>query len=143
MPMPTRPNRSATATVVPEPAKGSRTRHGTGSAGGQVQVGDQPSVCTSTVPHVRPCGVVRAMSPSAAFFAAPVVIGRGSRIDSRFICRAHGAPQVGQAPRSEVPARMHGSTSFSGKVAKWASGYGSVAIVQTERLFRPAGSGNG
>src|SRR3990170_668052 len=35
--------------------------------------------------------------------------------------RFHGAPQVGHAPRSLVPALMHGSTSASGNVAKCAS----------------------
>jgi hypothetical protein len=43
----------------------------------------------------------------------------------RSTTRRHGTPHRGQAPRSEVPARTHGSTSSSGKVAKCAAGYGS------------------
>jgi hypothetical protein len=34
--------------------------------------------------------------------------------------RPHPAPHSGQQPRSDVPASTHGSTSFSGNVAKWA-----------------------
>ena len=46
---------------------------------------------------------------------------RGStRIGVRSTTRPHPAPHSGQQPRSDVPARMHGSTSFSGNVAKWA-----------------------
>src|SRR6266511_1642464 len=50
--------------------------------------------------------------------------------------RRHGAPQVAQQPCADVPARTHGSTSLGGNVAKWASGYGCVAIVQTLRFMR-------
>ena len=34
-----------------------------------------------------------------------------------------------------VPAKIHGSTNFSGKVAKCASGYGCVATSHTDLLF--------
>src|SRR5690606_9896147 len=51
------------------------------------------------------------------------------------VTRFHGARHLGQAIWL-VPAKMHGSTSFSGNVAKWASGYGCVAMVHTLRLLR-------
>lgn len=55
---------------------------------------------------------------------------------SRFpVILSHGAAHLTQQPRSDVPARTHGSTSSTGNVAKWASGNGVVAMVQTDRLF--------
>src|SRR5690554_966158 len=48
----------------------------------------------------------------------------------------HGAPHSAQQPFCEVPALMHRSASSVGNVAKWASGNGSVAIVQTSRALR-------
>src|ERR1035438_831715 len=39
-------------------------------------------------------------------------------------------------PPAGQPARMHGSISFGGKVAKCAPLYGAVAMVQTVRLLR-------
>src|SRR5690606_41599033 len=51
--------------------------------------------------------------------------------------RSHGAPHFGHA-LGDDPARIHSSGSFSGNVAKWPSGNGCVAMVQTERLFRVA-----
>ena len=57
---------------------------------------------------------------------------------SRLVSRSHGAPHSGQLPRSEVPARIIGSISFGGNVAKWASGYGAVATLHTLRLLRVA-----
>nr|AKH46655.1 DNA adenine methylase [uncultured marine virus] len=42
------------------------------------------------------------------------------------------------APRG-APARMHGSMSFGGNVAKCAPLYGRVVTVQTLRLLRPLG----
>src|SRR5262249_51723215 len=50
--------------------------------------------------------------------------------------RTQGSPHCGHTPLALVPARMHGSTSFGGNVAKCASANGAVAIVQTERLLR-------
>ena len=38
----------------------------------------------------------------------------------RSTTRSHGAPQTLQQPRADVPARMHGSTSAGGNVAKCA-----------------------
>ena len=46
-----RPRRRATSRVVPEPANGSRTVAGIGSAGGHEQVGRKPVVVVeSTIP---------------------------------------------------------------------------------------------
>src|SRR5690606_13450968 len=50
-----------------------------------------------------------------------------SPVRSRSTTRFHGARQKGHAC-GDVPARMHGSTSFSGNVAKWPSGNGCVAM---------------
>src|SRR5690606_17172483 len=56
---------------------------------------------------------------------------------SRSTTLFHGARHLGHA-FGDVPARMHGSTSFSGNTAKWVTGDGCTAMVQTERLFRVA-----
>jgi hypothetical protein len=52
-PIPERPSRDATMSVVPEPRNGSSTTHGTGSAGGQVQDGAQPVVRAVGSPKLR------------------------------------------------------------------------------------------
>src|SRR3990167_7230874 len=52
--------------------------------------------------------------------------------------RSHGAPQVSHAC-GLLPARIIGSTSFCGNVAKCAPENDSVAIVHTSRRLRPAG----
>src|SRR3990167_3621371 len=51
--------------------------------------------------------------------------------------RTQTAPHVAQHPFSLVPALIQGMTRLGGKVAKCASGYGDVGIVQTERRLRP------
>ena len=56
-------------------------------------------------------------------------------MNRRSMTLSSGAPQRMQHPLADVEARMQGSTSLVGKVAKWASGNGSVEIDQTERLF--------
>jgi hypothetical protein len=49
----------------------------------------------------------------------------------------NGAPQIEQQPCADVPARMHGSTSRGGNVAKCAPLNGAVGSVQTLRRLRP------
>src|SRR5271157_761339 len=76
--------------------------------------------------------------PQLPHSSACVGIGSPHSLQARKVGRFHGAPHCGQQPLSLVPARMQGSTSFSGKVAKCASEKGCVAIVHTLLLLRPA-----
>src|SRR5436190_21865048 len=55
---------------------------------------------------------------------------------SRSTTRSHGAPQAAQQPFADVPARMQGSTSFVGIVAKWVPAKLSGPNVQTDLRFR-------
>src|SRR5690606_19548348 len=128
-----RPRRSATSKVVPLPAKGSRTMHlPLPSLPSQVQVGSHRSV-----------GRLAGLHPVLSTLVGDLGSCAGSRLCTtpvRSTTRFHGARQKGHAC-GDVPARMHGSTSFSGNVAKWASGNGCVAMVQTERLLLPNAPG--
>ena len=123
-----RPCTSATSPTVPEPPKGSRTVHDIGSPALQVQVDRQPVVFDSAGDNIVP-----------ELRVWPRECNRLLRLITMCFCStilSHGLPQSGQHPRSLVPARMQGRTRLGGKVAKWASLYGCVAIVQTERLLR-------
>src|SRR5690606_30467666 len=134
-----RPRRSATSKVVPLPAKGSRTMHlPEPSLPSQVQVGSKPRSIRSL--QVRPFVLNRLDALTRRISAAglePPWITASPRNSPFSTTRLHGAPHFGHA-LGDDPARIHSSGNFSGNVAKWASGYGCVAMVQTERLFRVA-----
>ena len=51
--------------------------------------------------------------------------------------RAHRTGHSGRQPFSDVPVLMHGSTGFSGEVAKWASELACVGMSRTQRRLRP------
>src|SRR5690606_29999088 len=131
MPTACRPRRSATSKVVPLPAKGSRTMHlPEPSLSGQSQVGSRPTVSRWGGATIVPLGCVL---PNLPIFSA-----RSERlitIGSLLTTLTHGARHFGQA-FGLLPARMASSGIFSGNTAKWLSGYGCVAMVQTLRLFR-------
>src|SRR5690606_35327941 len=133
MPTACRPRRSATSKVVPLPAKGSRTMHlPEPSLSGQEQVGCQPS-------SIRFEGLFlpRKTNPSGRLLS----YGLPSPCpDSTSTILFHGAPHFGHA-LGDDPARIHSSGNFSGKVAKWPSGNGCVAMVQTVRLLLPKAPG--
>lgn len=118
MPTARRPAFWATSAVVPDPMNGSITVQGIGAWSGHSQVGCQPNVVTAT-----PATVFAQEFPVPA---APVrlvkALGRSRVSCSRSVTRSHGLPQKGQQPSALVPARIHGSTSSGGKVAKWAPG---------------------
>ncbi len=113
------------------------TWSGTGPVTGQVQVGDQPVVVLGLLP--APAG-------GRQTFECPVG-SCASRIPelspgwSVSMDRSHGAPHVAQHPFSEVPSLMVLSGISSGKVAKWASGYGCVAICHTDLRFAQSSTG--
>jgi hypothetical protein len=121
--------------VVPDPANGSRTTLLPVSSS-WVQVDSQP-----TVRDVAPTSCDRPPSflPAPCPYSLAVL---STSAASRSTTRRHGAPHTPQHFGGD-PARMHGSISLAGNVAKCAPAYGCVATVQTDRLLRPASlSGN-
>jgi hypothetical protein len=84
--------------------------------------------------RLRPCMVVLGVCHASRFG-----VGR-TTIAVRSTTRRHGAPHTPQHFGGD-PARMHGSISFGGNVAKCAPANGAVATVHTDRLFRLARRG--
>src|SRR3990172_7185216 len=80
----------------------------------------------------------RAISAYLAFSSIPTKLRLSLEATSPVVpAPANGSRTV--SPMAE-PARMQGSTRAGGNVAKWASGKGAVAMVQTERLLRSIAS---
>src|SRR5690606_13741557 len=100
-------------------AKGSRTMHfPEPSLPSQVQVGSKPRSIRSR--QVRPFVLNKLDALTRRISAAglgPSWITASPRNSPFSTSRLHGAPHLGLA-FGDVPARMHGSTSFSGNVAK-------------------------
>src|SRR6266567_4224460 len=123
----------ATNETVPAPRNGSSTMLWAAPVlPGQVQVGCHSFVACFVGAHPVLSTFVRTLNGTCA----------GSRLLTwpvETVTRSHGAPHCSHALDDE-PARMHGSISFGGKVAKWAELYGAVGTVQTERLLRPVHS---
>src|SRR3990167_923016 len=80
----------------------------------------------------------RAISTYSGLSSIPVNLRPCQRATSPVV----PAPMKGSSTRSPrlEPARMQGSTSFGGNVAKWASPNGWTGMVHTSRLLRRAGA---
>jgi len=125
---------SHTLHTVPDPAKGSIIAHGFKSGIGFVlhlQIGCQPTVLVSGPLSFLYFLVAKVTFPGYWLFAFLISGTAFSTILSQ------GLPHSTQHPFSDVPAIIHGNISAGGKVAKWASLYGFVGTVHTERLFQP------
>ena len=121
--MPRRLRRVATLQTVPLPTKGSSTVQGT--VGSCAVAGGLPA---ELLTRTRSMGYI---AGGVAYRWLPLTAPKRATHCSTPWCvstryetstvRAHGAPHFAQAPSALVPARMHGSTSRSGNVAKWAA----------------------
>src|SRR4051794_35146666 len=125
--------------AVAAPAKGASTvQRPPGSSCSQVD--SQPTVCRLTSTRQEPypvdCRALPELSLSASV-QLPLSSSLPSSSRRESTIRLQGAPQTRHAA-GEVPARTHGSTRASGKVAKWAPLKHCVGTVQTLRRLRPA-----